>query len=186
MKARLLILAVMLAVGGCAAPRVKEPMVESLKKDDPDTQMEFWHNLSDRPMTSNDDAFHGLLLYMDGKDPQSDYPARVRELKSRNILPGWWDHPGDEALRRGTLAMAIVKVTHLHGGVMLTVLGPTPRYATRELVYLGVYPPSSPNQSFTGSEYVGIIGRLEDYQRGDPANKPAASLPGDAPTKVEE
>ena len=186
MRAKLLILAALLAVGGCAAPRVKEPMVETLKKDDPDTQMEFWHTLGDRPMTSNDDAFHGLLLYLDGKDSYANYDARVEELKSRKILPSWWKGASDEALRRGTLAMAIVKVTDIHGGVMLTVLGPTPRYATRELVYLGVYPPSSPNQTLTGSEYVGIIGRLEDYQRGDPANKPAADLPSEAPTKVNE
>ena len=29
----------------------------------------------------------------------------------------------------------------------------------------------TPNQSFSGNEFVGIIGRVEDYQRGDPENK---------------
>ena len=33
------------------------------------------------------------------------------------------------------------------------------------MVFLGIYPPSSPNQTFSGTEYLGIIGKAEDYQR---------------------
>ena len=187
MRTKLLILVALLMVTGCSAPRVAQPpLTETLKKDDPDSQMEFWHQLGDRAMTSNDDAFHGLLLYMDGKDTAADYSARVQELKARKILPGWFKGQADSALTRGTMAMAIVKVLQIRGGLMLNLLGPTPRYATRELVYRGVYPPSSPNQTFSGSEYVGIIGRLEDYQLGNSADKPASSLPDEAPGKVEE
>ena len=50
---------------------------------------------------------------------------------------------------------------------MMTLSPNCSRYATRELVYLELYPPSTPNQTFSGAEYVGIIGRIEDYQRGD-------------------
>ena len=46
-------------------------------------------------------------------------------------------------------------------------------------MFLNVYPPSTPNQSFSGNEFVGIIGRVEDYQRGNPADVPAAVLPGE-------
>lgn len=188
MKLQAIILVSLLAfLTGCHGPKVAKPLTQELgNKDDADNQMEFWHRLGERPMTSNDDAFHGLLLYMDGKDASADYDARVRELKSRKILPSRFDRPADEAVTRGNLAMALIKVTQIRGGVMLMLTGPTPRYATRELVYNGLYPPSSPNQTFTGSEYVGIIGRLEDYQRGNPADKPAASLPGEAPTKIDE
>jgi hypothetical protein len=49
-------------------------------------------------------------------------------------------------------------------------------------MFVGLYPPSSPNQTFSGSEFVGIIGRIEDYQRGNPADVPAAVLPGEAET----
>jgi hypothetical protein len=40
------------------------------------------------------------------------------------------------------------------------------------LVYLELYPPSTPNQTFSGAEYVGIIGRIEDYQRGENGDIP--------------
>jgi hypothetical protein len=62
---------------------------------------------------------------------------------------------------------------------MLSVLGPTPRYATRELQYIGVYPPSSPEQVFSGTELVGIMGRVEDYQRGN-VDFSASALPDQA------
>jgi hypothetical protein len=54
-----------------------------------------------------------------------------------------------------------------------------PRYATRELMYLDLYPPSSPQQTFSGTEFLGIIGRIEDYQRGNATDLPAAQLPGE-------
>ena len=54
--------------------------------NDADVQMEFWHRLVDRKLTSNDEAFHGLLLFLDGEDPAEDYTARVTILKERNLL----------------------------------------------------------------------------------------------------
>jgi hypothetical protein len=48
----------------------------------------------------------------------------------------------------------------------MRLVGPTPRYATRELYFLGIYPPGSQFQTFTGAEYLGIIGRAEDHLRG--------------------
>ena len=38
-----------------------------------------------------------------------------------------------------------------------------PRYAVRELMYMDLYPPSSPQQTLSGTEYRGNIGRIEDY-----------------------
>ena len=34
------------------------------------------------------------------------------------------------------------------------------------MVFLDLFPPSSPNQTFSGTEFLGIMGKLEDYQRG--------------------
>jgi hypothetical protein len=95
------------------------------------------------------------------------------------MLPRGWNEPATDAVRRGTLAVAIMRLLGERGGVTTTLLGPTPRYAVRELMFLNVYPSSTPNQSFSGNEFVGIIGRIEDYQRGNPADVPAAVLPGE-------
>jgi hypothetical protein len=103
-------------------------------------------------------------------------------LKSRKLIPGGFNRPADAAVSRGTLAVAICEALRIKGGVTLRVLrpfdlgAPSERYAMRELQFMNLYPPGSPQQTFSGNEYVGIIGRIEDYQRGDPANKPASEM----------
>lgn len=164
---------------GCQSARIDEPVVQSLKGDDLGAQMEFWHKLADRPITSNDDALHGLLLYLDDADPSADYQARVATLRSRGFLPTGFDRPANEAVTRGTLAVAIAKSLQIKGGLLMHLSGVNERYATRELVYLNIYPPSSTNQSFSGSEFLGIIGKMEDYQRFTPVEAPAKEMPRD-------
>ena len=44
-------------------------MTANLSGSDADAQMEFWHTLASRNLTSNDEAFHGLLLFLDAEDP---------------------------------------------------------------------------------------------------------------------
>ena len=168
---------VFLIVAGCHSAKVAQPLTGKLGGNDPDSQLEFWHTLATRPVTSNDEAFHGLLLYADGQDPARDYSGRVQALKQRKMLPGNFDRPADEAVQRGPLATAICRALDIKGGVMLRLTG-AQRYAVRELQYLDLYPPSGPNQTYSGSEFLGIIGRMEDYQRGNPADVPATVMPG--------
>jgi len=164
-------------LAGCQAAHVSEPLTQSIKGDDADGQLEFWHQLETKSMTCNDDAFHGLLLYLDQTDPNADYAARVSALKARHILPANFKGAADEAVNRGTLAVAISNALKIKGGIMLHLSPDCGRYATRELVYMELYPPSTPNQTFSGAEYLGIIGRIEDYQRGDKTDIPAEQLP---------
>ncbi len=163
------VLASSLLLGGCHSAKVAEPLTAKLGGSDPDSQMEFWHTLAQRNLTSNDEAFHGLLLYLSDTDPASDYDGRVKELKSRGLLDVGFHQPADQAVERGILAQAIVRALKIKGGVLQRLSHDNPRYA----------PPSSPNQTFSGTEFLGIMGRIEDHQRGNPAEYPAAVLPGE-------
>jgi hypothetical protein len=154
-----------LLLGGCHSAYVDKPLTAELGSDDEDTQLEFWHTLAQQPITSNDDAFHGLLLFLDGADPGPDYAARVAALKDRKLLSKGFREPAEQAVDRGTLAVALSRVLKIRGGVVMSLTGPSSRYATKELVFLGIFPPSSPNQTFSGTECLGIIGKAEDYQR---------------------
>src|SRR4051812_20864312 len=60
--------ATLLVMVGCHTPRTGPPLAKELAGSDPDAQINFWHALADEPVTTNDAAFHGLLLYADGKD----------------------------------------------------------------------------------------------------------------------
>ena len=180
-------LVLMIAVlAGCQSARVANPLTTELAGNDPQQQLDFWHTLATRPVTSNDEAFHGLLLFTDGQDPAGSYGERVSTLKERKMLPANFDKSPELAVTRGDLAVAICRILEVRGGVMMRLTNAHPRYATRELQFLDVYPPSSSWQTFSGNEFLGIIGRVEDVQRGNPADVPAAVLPsemqqGDAP-----
>src|SRR5688572_22227151 len=163
---------------GCAATTtVPNSLLLRRAGNDPQHQLEYWHDLATKPLISNDEAFHGLLLYVDGKDDATTYDQRVATLRSHGYLPRNFSRGGNDAVDRGTLAVALAKHLGLKGGLTMRLTGVTPRYATRELEYRGVYPPSSTNQIFTGSEFVGVIGKAEDFRQGDPTNLPAAAPP---------
>jgi hypothetical protein len=144
---------------------VSSSLTEKFPGNDADSQLNFWHELANRHLTSNDEALHGLLLYADGRDDATTYDKRVATLKSRGYLAASFSAPANDAIRRGDLAVAIVNIVGIKGGWVMHIFGPIPRYAVRELVYVGIFPPSSPQQTFSGAEFVGIIGKLDDYQQ---------------------
>jgi hypothetical protein len=181
----IVLLAALLATG-CKSAYVDDPLTQKFGGGDPESQMEFWHQLSERPLTANDEAFHGLLLYVDGNDPNENFEQRVAAMKARKMLSKNFDQPANQAVHRGVLAMAICRALDIRGGVNMHLLGPTPRYATRELMWVGIYPVSSPRQTFSGTEFLGIMGRVEDWQRGNPANAPAAEMPSEVAEEVKD
>jgi hypothetical protein len=155
-------------LAGCqVAHDMQPPMPAKLLGPAVDDQMEFWHTLAGRKLATNDQAFHGLLLYFDSADPAHSYEERVKLLKSRHWLADDFSGGADEAVTRGTVAVVLVRELRLKGGWVMMLTGASPRYATRELQFRGLYPSGSPNQVFSGTEFVGIIGKLDDFQHGD-------------------
>src|SRR2546426_839843 len=62
-----------LLFAGCQSSHLAKPLAPKLAGNDPADQLEFWHALTDEAVASNDQAFHGVLLYLDGKDEASNY-----------------------------------------------------------------------------------------------------------------
>jgi hypothetical protein len=158
---------------GCQTAHITQSVVAKFPGDDADSQLSFWHGLAAHHLTSNDDAFHGILLDLDGHDKSANYAQRVATLKSRGLLKSSFDEPADTAIERGTFATIVVKMLGIHGGWAMHVFGDTPRYALRELVYLGIFPPSSPQQTFSGTEFVGVIGKIDDSEVAVASNAPS-------------
>jgi len=153
-----------LPVAGCAQARAERRIVEQLPDHTPEAQIESWHRLAEERLVSNDDAFHGLLLLADGEDPADAYPQRLEILKERGWLSPSFDQPPDAAVTRGVLAQGLTRILGIQGGLTMRLIGPHPRYALRELVYERLYPPSATRQTFTGTEYLAVIARAEDYR----------------------
>jgi hypothetical protein len=66
-------------------------------------------------------------------------------------------------MQRGTLAMALAVHCKIEGGVIMQLAGPSPRYASRELAYLGILSPGSEQQTMTGAEFMSIMSKAQDY-----------------------
>ena len=114
-----LALVFLVVCSGCGSAPVGKSVVTELSSNTDATELDFWHNLSSRSITTNEDAFHGLLLYLDGADGSTDFSARVATLKQRGMLPANFQGAADEAVERGTLAVALVKILDLKGGLTM-------------------------------------------------------------------
>jgi hypothetical protein len=170
-------------VSGCQSHTRGVSLPPSLGGNDPQMQMDFWHVLPERKVVSNDEAFHALLLFVDGKDLTGDYAGRVKLLTERRMLPSHFNEDSEAAIRRGTVAVAIMRALRLEGGLTIHLFGVYSRYAVREMEYVGLFPPSSPQQTFSGAEFLGIIGRAEDFQRSHPPDQ-GISLSSESVTPV--
>jgi len=161
--AGLVLVTVMLALGGCQSAEVAEPLTETTSGNDPDSMLNFWHTLAERNVTSHDEALHAILLFKIGCDKSENYADRVAAMKGCGWLPPGWDKPANEAITRGTTSMILARMLNIKGGLSMWILGPTPRYATRELQSMNIMPAGTENQSISGSQFLTIIGQVEDY-----------------------
>lgn len=156
---------VLVCAVGCERATLRgEALTAQYASSELGSQMEFWHQLSGRTIVSNDEAYHGLLLFLDGDDAAGDYGGRIEALKGRGLMRGDFDAPAEEAVTRGDLAVGLMRGLGISGGVMSRLFKHSPRYATRELVYLNIYPASSDQQTFTGAQFLGVIALAEDYE----------------------
>ena len=152
------------AMAGCQTSIDTNPVNTEYNPEDSLASIDFWHEVADRPICSNNEALHGLILLDEGKDISKNYKQRLLLLKAKGYLPDSFDAPPNQAVQRGTVAQILCHILKVKGGLTMRLIGPHPRYATRELIFLEIFPPCTPNQSMSGIEYVEAISRAESYQ----------------------
>lgn len=163
--ASLLIAVLALVVaGGCQRQVLPSSAVNEFPSAD--DELDFLDAVYRMTAVTNDDALHGLFLLADGDDPHPDYEARVAAAKARKWMPSGFDRPANESAQIGWMAMAGCEICGVKGGLTMLVIGPTPRYCTRELVYLRVLPLRTENQSLTGPEFTDYLNRLQRLRAG--------------------
>jgi len=168
---------------GCGRGIVTDPINTDYASDDIEAELEFWSGMEGRPRLSNNEGLHGLFVMADGEDKAKNFEERVLTAKERGWLDSDWSEPEAMSMQRGTMARAIVVICQIKGGVWLQLLGPTKRYATRELVDMEIMSEgTTENLSITGLEYVSVISRARDYintqaMKNQPPQAPAAVEP---------
>ena len=61
------------------------------------------------------------------------------------------------------IAMAACDILQIEGGLTMRMFGPSPRYCTRELIYLELIPQRTDYQSLSGLEFIDLLGRIESH-----------------------
>ena len=167
-------------VGGCVSmPQAGVVGTEADVRDG--GAIELYDRLDDVRMVSTGDGVRAMNYFVArGRGIPADYAGQVAALRSKDLLAADFDTPAERALDRGTLARFVASALDLPKGLTASVVGYNGRYALRELQFRGLIPTSSPNQTLTGPELIGILARAEAFERE--ATRPGPGRgPGIAP-----
>jgi hypothetical protein len=152
------------AMIGCAQTRLQNSVNTEYDPADTTASLNFWHELALREAVSNNEAMHALVRLAGGDDPADSYLQRRQWLIDQGLLADDFNEPADAPATRGMVAQVLCNILDIDGGLTMRLIGPHPRYATRELVFLDIYEPSSPQQGFSGIQFVEVINEAEDFQ----------------------
>lgn len=133
----------------------------------PRAEQELDHHeaLESTTVTTNNDMLHGFLVFAVGEDPWTTYSQRVLDARARGWVPSDWREPANESATVGRMASIAAHIVEVRGGLSFMLLGPTPRYALRELVYQDILPARTENQSLSGLEFSDFLNRLSRMSR---------------------
>ncbi|MDP7030218.1 MAG: hypothetical protein QF733_08360 [Phycisphaerales bacterium] len=149
-----------------------------------DDSLDFWDALETQPVTTNDDALHGLLL-LAGREPHADgWDARIQAAREA----GWLTEtppPATESAQMGFIAVCVCHILDVQGGLSMRIFGLNSRYATRELVHMGLIPGITEHEALSGAEFIALLGAVEQRQAIDhawAARAAQAAVPPAPPT----
>lgn len=138
---------------------------------------EYFHYLTTRvQVIGQNDAYRGILIWLDGKDDSKHFGQRVEKLESRGLAQPGWVHDPIAPITRARLAAIICKAYNVKGGWALTLFGPSlERAARRELEYRKVMQSGGGDQgSVGGAEFVTIL-KKADEEFAEPESPAIAS-----------
>lgn len=165
--------------GGCERQLTTTSVVERYSTTD--EEIEFFEELKEATLVSNEDALHALFLLADAEDHWGTYSERVAEAKRRKWLPTGFDEPSTESAEVGWIATAACRIAKVEGGVNMRIWGPIPRYAVRELRNEQILVGKQDGMSFTGAEFVDFLTRLSrNANLGGASALAQAAAAGDA------
>lgn len=145
-------------VAGCDRQLAETSVTDRFAR--PEQELDHTEALESRLLTTNNDMLHGFFVFAFGEDPWTTYAQRVIDARMRGWLPEGWREPANESATVGRMAAIAAHIVKIRGGLTFTILGPTPRYALRELIYMDILPARTENQSLSGLEFVDFLNRL--------------------------
>ena len=160
--------AFVVSLGSCAPAGVKG--VQAFK-DLPAAQgkvssdAEFFYELTNKQYCTTDDAYRGVLYFVDGTDSSANFQERAARVQMHGLVKKNWEHNPQAPISKGKVAYMFARALELPGGVMYNITNASVRYALRELIYHDIIKGGSEGDKVSGAEYVGILGRADDYRQ---------------------
>jgi len=145
---------------GCGGmqTRIADPLATLPANED---SAAFLDRLSAQPNVSENDAFRGVLLLLNGQDSTETFRQRVETLLDGKLIAPEWGYEAFRPITRGKVAYMIYQACRLPGGVMLRLIGPTQRYCLRELQYRQMMTAGLPYTPVTGMEFIAVLSRAD-------------------------
>jgi hypothetical protein len=131
----------------------------------PEQELDHAETLESTAVVTNNDMLHGFIVFTGAEDPWTTYAQRVLDARSRGWVPEDWREPANESATVGRMASIASHIVEIRGGLSFMILGPTPRYALRELIYQDILPARTENQSLSGLEFTDFLNRLSRMSR---------------------
>jgi len=105
------------------------------------------------------DALKALVVLMDVDEEYIDLNAQVAYAQAQGFLPKHKAKAFDpmQPLRRGEAAYLFHRALGIKGGLALHLLGPTERYALKELAFQGFLSGGRVNDLVSGEEFVQLV-----------------------------
>jgi hypothetical protein len=139
------------------------------------TDAQFFAELGYKDVALASDVARALVIFTsEGAESGADFEAARAYLRTKGVLPdGWLDKAKPEdPIDKGHLATLICRTLGIKGGLMMRLLGPVPRYALAECVYLELMARGADYCHVAGGELVGVIDRADRFRLAQAGKKP--------------
>ncbi|MBI1849392.1 MAG: hypothetical protein HYR85_03505 [Planctomycetes bacterium] len=149
--------------GGCARTLVQHSSADAHTRLDATSELDFWDELAQAPAVSNRDALHAIALEYKllGTGAEPNFESELRLARERNWVSGSDELVSSETASVGWIARAVCLESGIDGGLTMRLVGPVPRYAVRELAYLGFIPQTSEWQPISGLRLIALLSKAE-------------------------
>ncbi len=152
----------------CARSTLQSTVADHYGGADAMQEMDFWDGLAVLPAVSNRDVVHAMLLSF-GRQPKgasSDWKTELKAAQQRGWIAADADPRPEETARVGMVARVICMEAKIKGGATMRLLGPSERYATKELNHMRWLPDMAPAQSISGGQLLAVLSKAEDRLSG--------------------
>lgn len=143
-----------------AVPSAKPPAPAAAPPAPPPIAALYFATLAQKQVVFRYDAAKAIVILMGVDEEHINLDSQVAYLKTHGLLPPRFtreEFDPRQPLRKGEAAYIFLQALKIKGGVVLHLLGPSERYALKELAFQGLMSPGHVRDLVSGVELVQLM-----------------------------